>query len=77
MLGCFTLVVGACSMGLLAQTGGTGEYAVYPCRHKPVQTVEKLLRDLLPTDASVHLVADAKSNSLLLRGPREVQTLAK
>ena len=71
------VAVGAWSALALGQSRRRGEYEVYPCRHKPAHDVEKLLADLLPTDSSVHLVVDEKSNSLLLRGPAEAQQIAK
>ena len=62
---------------VFGQGNAKAEYQVYACRYKTAATMEKLLADLLPDDPSVHLVVDTKSNSLLLRGPEEVQAVAK
>lgn len=58
------------------QNVGKAEYEVYRCQHKSAAEVERLLRDLLPDDASVHLVVDSPSNTLLLRGGAEAQRIA-
>jgi len=60
-----------------AQTAGGTEYHVYRCQHKTVAEVERLLTDLLTGRADVHLVADTRSNSLLLRGPTDAQQIAR
>jgi general secretion pathway protein D len=74
---CLLVTAGAWSPWAFGQSARKGEYEVYPCRYKPAHDVEKLLSDLLPADPSVHLVVDAKSNALLLRGPAEAQQIAK
>ncbi len=59
------------------QNVGRAEYEVYRCQHKSAAEVEKLLKDLLPSDdPNVHLVVDSRSNALLLRGGPDVQKVA-
>ncbi|MCU0960504.1 MAG: hypothetical protein MUF48_10415 [Pirellulaceae bacterium] len=74
---CLTALAGIWSCWAFGQAAGTAQYQVYPCRFKAVRDLERLLADLLPDDASVHLMVDEKSNALLLRGPVDVQNVAK
>ena len=60
-----------------SQTTDKGEYVVYPCRYQAAAEIEKMLIELLPKDPAVHLVADTRTNRLLLRGPAEAQQIAK
>ncbi|NLX54970.1 MAG: hypothetical protein GXY58_07650 [Planctomycetaceae bacterium] len=74
---CLLVMIGGGSALVFGQAARKGEYEVYPCRHKSAREIERLLSDLLPADASVHLVVDEKSNALLLRGPAEAQQVAR
>ncbi len=73
------LLASVCTSPSLAsgQAVRKGEYEVYACQHKSARDVEKLLADLLPSDPSVHLVVDERSNALLLRGPAGAQAIAR
>lgn len=71
------MVVGLVSANACGQSVGGAEYEVYRCEHKLAAEVEKPLRALLPEGPDVHLVVDPASNSLLLRGGRDVQRIAK
>ena len=62
----------------LAQTDTSGEYRIYPLQHVRAAEVEKVLGQLLAgLGDGTHLVADAKANQLLLRGPEEAQRIAR
>ncbi len=71
------LVAGLPTVSARGQGAGKAEYQLYQCQHKAAAEVEKLLKDLLPSDPGVHLVVDTTSNTLLLRGGPEVQQIAK
>lgn len=74
---CLLVAVGICLPLVFGQNAKKAEYEMYPCRYKSARDVEKLLSDLLPSDPGVHLMVDERSNTLLLRGPAEAQTIAK
>ena len=64
-------------MALGASGGAQVEYQVYVLRHKPAATVERILKEMLDGYGdAVHLVADSRTNRLLLRGPAEAQRIA-
>ena len=64
-------------MAIGASGGAQVEYQVYVLRHKPATTAERILKDMLDGYGdTVHLVADARTNRLLLRGPPEAQRIA-
>ncbi len=49
---------------------------MYRCQHKSADQLLPLLRDLLPDEPGLHLVADRSSNTLLLRGSPAAQQVA-
>ena len=54
------------------------EYQVYPLKYKTAVEVEQVLGEMLANSGSaVHLVADAKTNQILLRGPEKAQQIAR
>jgi len=54
------------------------EYQVYTLKHRPAAEVEKALLEALGNyRAGVHLVADSRTNRLLLRGPAPAQQIAR
>ena len=56
----------------------SAEYQVYPLKYKAAAEVEKILGDMLANSGpAVHLVADAKANQILLRGPEKAQQIAR
>jgi len=71
------LALGVCLPWVMGQGTRKGQYESYPCRHKSVRDVEKMLSDLLPADASVQIAVDERTNTLLLQGPPEAQTIAR
>ncbi len=61
-----------------AQIDGPAEYHIYPLKHKTAAEVEKLLAErLAPFGATTHLVADPKTNRILLHAPDEAQRIAR
>lgn len=61
-----------------AQSADRAEYQVYVLRHKAADDVEKILAEMLPgLGATADLVADRRSNKILLRGPESVQQIAR
>ncbi len=64
-------------MSVHGQAAGKAEYQLYQCQHKSAAEVEQLLKDLLPNDPTIHLVVDAKSNTLMLRGGSDAQQVAR
>ena len=73
----FLVAVTACGVSF-AQTGGSSEYRVYQLQHKPVDDVQKMLADLLSEwGDQTQLVADARSNRILLSGPEKAHSIAR
>jgi type II secretion system protein D len=61
-----------------AQSSATAEYQVYALKNKAVAEVEKPLGEILARlGTTTHLVADARNNQLLLRGPDVAQQVAR
>jgi len=65
-------------LGWVSANSGAGQYEAYPLNHKRVTDVERqlveLVRHLEPTP---HVVADARTNQILLRGSEEAHRIAK
>ena len=62
------LVLGS-TRGVDAQANSAGEYQVLPLQHKPAAEMETMLSAMLPQlGEDVHVVADQRSNQVLLRG---------
>jgi hypothetical protein len=62
---------------LWGQTSG-GDYQVHPLKHKAAADVEKILTEMLSQSGlSAHVVADHRTNQLLLRGPEKAQQIAR
>lgn len=61
-----------------AQQGAAAEYQVYSLKHKSPADVEKVLADMLGgMGESTHVVADAKKNQILVRGPEKAQQVVR
>lgn len=78
----FTLCVWAlpasCPAPALAQARKPAKYQVYELQHKRAAEVEPLLVEMLEEFGDgAHLVVDAKSNRLLLRGPEKAQRITE
>jgi len=75
---CCALVILVGFDAAYAQSGALAEYNVYTLRYRTVTEVEPRLAELLADfSASVHLVADRRTNRILLRGPAEAQEIAR
>lgn len=72
------LTVLACGPSALAQVGTKGDYQAYRLTYKPVAEVKQMLAEMLSDlGDQTHLVADAQTNQILLRGPSEAQEIAR
>ncbi|MCX7426828.1 MAG: hypothetical protein NTW96_14520 [Planctomycetia bacterium] len=72
------LVILACGVGAHAQGNGSAEYKVYSLKHKTAAEVERTLGQMLAGQGpAVHLVADTRTNQILLRGPDSAQQIAR
>ena len=72
------LVILACGVGAHAQGNGSAEYKVYSLKYKTAAEVERTLGQMLASQGpAVHLVADARTNQILLRGPDSAQQIAR
>ena len=61
-----------------AQTPAPSDYRAYPLKYKTAAEMDRMLRDVLPgLGSTAHLMADAQTNQILLRGPQQVQQIAK
>jgi general secretion pathway protein D len=61
-----------------AQVPAASDYRAYPLKHKTVADMERMLRDVLPgLGSTAHLMADAQTNQILLRGPQQAHQIAK
>ena len=62
----------------VADAQSAAEYQVYPLKHTTAAEVEKVLGEMLANSGpAVHLVADAKTNQILLKGPEKAQQIAR
>ncbi|NLE39348.1 MAG: hypothetical protein GX621_15110, partial [Pirellulaceae bacterium] len=65
---------------VLAQANGSADYRAYTLKYKSAAEVEPALRQALASQAAgagTHLVFDARTNQLLLRGPEAAQQIAR
>ena len=61
-----------------AQGPAPTDYRAYPLKHKTAAEIEQMLRDVLPgLGTTTHLMADTKTNQVLLRGPEQVHQIAR
>ena len=68
----------AAAQPVRAAPASAGEYRVYSLRHQPAGETARMLRDMLPEDdEDRHVVADAESSQVLVRGGAETQRLAR
>jgi len=76
---CLCALVALACLGIArAHVGGPAEYHVYPLKHATVGQVEQMLAERLAEFAeTTHLVADRKTNRILLSAPDEAQRIAR
>ena len=83
--GIFLLLAMTSPQNVLAQTepvpiptAPSAQYQIYTLKHKSVDEVEKTLAQMLTGfGPETHLVADRRSNQILLRGPQKAQDIAR
>lgn len=61
---------------VVAKTASRVEDREYPIKYMAVAEVERLLLDILPSDGSVSVIADAANRQVLIRGPSGAQEVA-
>jgi len=62
----------------VAQSDAASAYQAYPLRQKPAAEAEAALNEMLVRlGVSAHVVADARNNQLLVRGPELAQNIAR
>lgn len=62
----------------LAQAPAPSDYRAYPLKHKTAAEIERMLRDVLPgLGSTAHLMSDAQTNQILLRGPEQAHRIAR
>jgi len=80
-LGRFALIVTVALVvagSLGAQPPRENDYRAYPLRYKSAADVEQMLRDILPDlGRTTHLMADLKTNQILLRGSPQAHQVAQ
>jgi len=71
------LTLGMTCMGW-SQAPAPSDYRAYPLKYKTAADMERMLRDVLPgLGTTTHLMADAQTNQILLRGPQQAHQIAK
>ena len=61
-----------------AQAPTPSDYRAYPLKYKTAAEMERMLRDVVPgLGTTSHLMADAQTNQILLRGPEQAHQIAK
>lgn len=72
------LLAGICLTARAQPTTAATDYQVYALKHKPVADVERALSAMLSGyGTAVHLVSDARSGRILVRGPEPAQQVAR